>query len=93
MEVDGRTGRGRRVEVRSFYRVSMEERKPGGSSFADREEVAADRGLAEQVVAQARAELLAWRRRYNTYRCFPCFEGEFGGVLHEIEKVENGKSE
>lgn len=97
IEVSISTGSGEE-RVRAFHLVrrsdddtETEGREPG--QYRTVEQVESDPDACQQVVEDARRQLLSWLRRFQQYReLFGAFDDEFSEVFDAIEGVEKERA-
>lgn len=77
--------------VREFHSVRIRCETKESREFAPLERIRLDPGLSDQVVNRALNELIAWKRKYMTYRSI--FSGVFDAIQAAITNVNVSREE
>lgn len=72
-------------ETRAFHSVRIHEEEPH-RAYAPTTRILSDAALSDQVIERARSELIAWKRKYESYSDI------FGPVIQAIGTVEKAKA-
>jgi hypothetical protein len=77
-------------QVRAFHAIATEDKEP--RAYVTVAAVLDSKDMSEQVLADARRQLIGWKARFATYAAtFPKFRETFGPVLDWIDEQEQNQ--